>query len=390
MVWALIGFGVILVMYAYLLYPAILRVLAIGRGRASVPAVGEAGWPTISITIPVYNEGPQIDDLLESILRLDYPAEKRQILVVSDASDDGTDDRVRAYADRGVELLRMPKRGGKTAAENAARMLLRGDIVVNTDASIRIHRNALKPLISRFADPTVGLASGRDISVTRVDGEMNVGESAYVGYEMWIRGLETKVSGIVGASGCFYAIRRELHQHALPEALSRDFAAAMVTREHGYRAVSVDEAVCFVPRAPSLHREYRRKVRTITRGMQTLYFKRHLLNPFRYGVFSWMLFSHKVCRWAAPWGVLVSALGLLLAAAREPLALVPLVPGAVVCVLALIGWNWPQGRALPRIFAVPAFLVAGNIAVMRATVSALRGELNAVWEPTRREAAIAK
>src|SRR5690606_27509349 len=110
-------------------------------------------------------------------------------LVVSDASDDGTDVIVRSYADRGIELLRMPVRGGKSAAENAARPMLRGDIIVNTDASIRIDPNALKPLIGQFSDPRVGLASGRDVSVTRVDGELNVGESTYVGYEMWIRSL---------------------------------------------------------------------------------------------------------------------------------------------------------------------------------------------------------
>lgn len=389
MAWVFIGLGVLLIVYSYLLYPLCLQLLAAGRRRAAIRSSDE-GWPTISITIPVYNEAPQIDDLLQSVLRLDYPAEKRQILVVSDASDDGTDERVQAYADRGIELLRMPERGGKTAAENAARLLLRGDIVVNTDASIRIHRDALKPLIARFADPTVGLASGRDVSVTRVDGELNVGESGYVGYEMWVRKLETAVSGIVGASGCFYAIRRDLHREVLPDALSRDFAAAMVVRQHGFRAVSVDEAVCFVPRVPSLRREYRRKVRTITRGMETLYFKRRLLNPFDFGVFSWMLFSHKICRWAAPWGALIAALGFVLAARSEPLALVPVVAGLLVCALAAVGWTWPESRKPPRLFSIPAYLIASNIAVMHATIRALRGDLNAVWEPTRREPAVAK
>src|SRR5690606_20548001 len=126
--------------------------------------------------------------------------------------------------------------------------------------------------------------------------------------------LETGVWGIVGASGCFYAIRRHLHQEVVPSALSRDFAAAMVTRQHGYRAVTVNESVCYVPRVPSLKREYRRKVRTITRGMETLYFKRALLNPFSYGVFSWMLFSHKVSRWFAPWAALIGLGGGLLLA----------------------------------------------------------------------------
>src|SRR5439155_25391253 len=106
----------------------------------------------------------------------------------------------RSLADRGVELLRLPERRGKTAAENAARAHLRGTIIVNTDASVRIALQALKTLVAAFADPTVGVASGRDVSVARVGAEANAGESTYVGYEMWVRDLETRVSGIVGAS----------------------------------------------------------------------------------------------------------------------------------------------------------------------------------------------
>ena len=123
---------------------------------------------------------------------LDYPAERRQILIVSDASTDGTDEIVAEYADRGIELVRQPTRAGKTAAENAARSALRGDIIVNTDASIRIHPHSLKPLIAAFSDPSVGVASGRDVSVARLDDDSNVGESGYVDYEMRIRALETR------------------------------------------------------------------------------------------------------------------------------------------------------------------------------------------------------
>src|SRR5690606_12381056 len=155
--WILIGFAVFVVMYAYALYPLLLKLTRSIRGRRPEPTTHSGSWPQISITIPVYNEVSQIRDLLESILRLDYPKERLQVLVVSDASDDGTDEIVRSYASKGIELLRMPARGGKSAAENAARSRLCGDIVVNTDASIRVDRNALKPLIARFADPQVGL-----------------------------------------------------------------------------------------------------------------------------------------------------------------------------------------------------------------------------------------
>ncbi len=382
-----IVFGLGIAAYAYLGYPALLKLMSRLRRRA-LQVDEPAEWPRISITVPAYNEERAIAATLDALLAADYPADRRQVLVVSDASTDRTDEIVRGYADRGVELLRVPVRAGKTAAENAAQQHLRGDIVVNTDASVRIAADALKPLIARFSDPTVGVASGRDVSVARLDRDANLGESGYVGYEMWLRDLETRVGSIVGASGCFYAIRKPLHLTFFPSALSRDFACALIARERGYRAVSVSEAVCFVPRIPSLRQEYRRKVRTLTRGLETLWYKRALLNPFRYGLFAWMLASHKLVRWLAPWGLALTGLAWLWLA----LALRSVV-GTLVLVVPLLfaaaGWVWPEGRSAPRIVAVPAYLVSGIVAALDAWLRALRGQLNPVWEPTRRSTAVA-
>ena len=378
--------GVAVAAYAYLGYPALLKLLAWLRPRPPL-AREPAEWPRVTITIPAYNEERAIAATLDAILATDYPADRRQVLVVSDASTDRTDEIVRAYADRGVELLRMPVRGGKTAAENAAREHLKGDIVVNTDASVRVAPDALKPLIARFADPEVGVASGRDVSVAQLDRDLNLGESGYVGYEMWVRDLETRVGSIVGASGCFYAIRRPLHMTLFPAALSRDFACALIAREQGYRAVSVSEAVCFVPRIQSLRQEYRRKVRTLTRGLETLWFKRGLLNPARYGLFAWMLASHKLVRWLAPWGLALVGLGwLILAGALHS----GLLLGVFLLPLLLAGggWWWPEDRQAPRIVALPAYIVSGIVAALDAWLRAFRGEMNPVWEPTRRSAAV--
>ncbi len=370
--------------YAYFGYPALLRLIALVRRR---PFGGgdPAEWPLISITVPAHNEERAIGATLDALLAADYPTERRQILVVSDASTDRTDEIVRGYASRGVELLRAEERRGKTAAENAARPLLKGSIVVNTDASVRIHRDGLKPLVRALLDPRVGVASGRDVSVGRMDRDLNLGESGYVGYEMWVRDLETAVDSIVGASGCFYAIRRELHMALVPEALSRDFAAALIAREHGLRAVSVNDAVCLVPRIASIRREYRRKVRTMTRGLETLWFKRHLMNPFRQGFFAWMLVSHKLVRWLVPWTFAAAGIALAVLAPRHRWAAWLLTPGLAFFALALIGWLWPEGRPVPKLVAMPAYFVAGNAAALVAWVNALSGELNPIWEPTRRE-----
>jgi cellulose synthase/poly-beta-1,6-N-acetylglucosamine synthase-like glycosyltransferase len=379
--------ALLLVVYAYVLYPALLRLL--GRNRRRAAASAPAEWPLVSISLPVYNEEAQIESVLEALLAIDYPADRRQILVISDGSTDRTEEIVAGWAARGIELLRMPGRSGKTASENAGARLLRGDIVINTDASVRIHPAGVKELVRQFADTTVGVASGRDVSVSRATADGNVGESGYVGYEMTVRSLETTVHGIVGASGCFYAIRAPLHRAPLPEGLSRDFAAPLTACEHGYRSVSVDDALCYVPRTTSLQREYRRKVRTMTRGIQTLAHKRHLLNPFRYGVFAWMLLSHKICRWSLPWALALSGLAVFVVSLGEPWWW--LYAGAIALLGVAIAFAWlvDQRVRLPRLISMPVFAALANIAALHATVRALRGVRNATWEPTRREPTIA-
>lgn len=381
----LLACGVLVVLYAYAGYPLALRVVALFRRAPARPAAPHE-WPSVTVTIPVYNEAETIRAKLERVMAYDYPRDKLQVLVVSDASTDATDDIVREFADRGVELVRLPHRGGKTAAENAGLPHLRGDIIVNSDASIHVPPGSLKRLVTWFSDPTVGVASGRDVSIAAVEQEANVGESGYVGYEMWIRRLETRVAGIIGASGCFYAIRRHLHVHLVPEALSRDFAAPLIAREHGFRSVSVDDAVVGVPRAAALRNEYRRKVRTMTRGLETLFFKRHLMNPFRYGLFAWELASHKLIRWLVPWAFVSALCGLGLLAADLQWARWALGAAVVVALFGGTGWFWPQAHRPPRVVSLPAYVVAGTVAGLAAWIKALRGDLNPIWEPTRRSA----
>jgi len=373
-------------LYAYLGYPLLLKLAGLLRSASPPLPPPNAEWPMISITVPVYNEAEGLAATLQNLLALDYPTGRRQILVVSDASSDGTDDIVCRFAARGVELLRLPERRGKTAAENAARPYLTGEIIVNTDASVRIHPRAVTHLVAAFVDPSVGVASGCDVSVANLGDHTNPGEEAYVGYEMWTRELETRVFGIVGASGCLYAIRKDLHMRFLPDALSRDFAAALAARESGLRAVSVPQAVCFVPRSASLREEYRRKVRTVTRGLTTLFYKRALLNPARYGLFAWMLFSHKLCRWLVPWASLLVLGSLAALAPAVPWARTALWAAGVLGGLGGLGWLWTETKQMPRWLALPAYLVGGNIAVLRAWLRALGGEVAPVWEPTRRGA----
>ncbi len=384
--WALVAAPVAVGLYAYIGYPLVLKMLW-GRRMQLVSQPVTGNVPMVSICLPVYNEEAALRTKLVDLVALDYPKDRLQILVVSDASTDGTDSIVQDFADHGVELLRVEQRAGKTAAENAAIPHLRGDIVVNTDATIRIPPEALRPLVQALDDPTVGVASGRDVSVGDEKTAANRGESGYVGYEMQVRELETAAGSIVGASGCYYAIRRDLHAKPIPAELSRDFASALTAKENGFRAVSVHDAVCFVPRTGSLAVEFRRKVRTMARGLDTLFFKRHLLNPFRHGRFAFMLFSHKLCRWLVPLLLPLSLVGLVLLAPRSNLAIVLLGLVAAGCVLGLVAARWPGNRNMPKPVAAWGYLMSSNLAGILAWFSAVRGKKNPFWEPTRRRVA---
>jgi cellulose synthase/poly-beta-1,6-N-acetylglucosamine synthase-like glycosyltransferase len=373
--------------YAYVAYPLLLKLLAPARrDPPSVP--GNDSWPFITVTVPCYNEERSIRDTIEALLAVDYPADRRQILVISDASSDDTDNIVREFATRGVELLRLETRRGKSAAENAAGPVARGEIIVNTDATIRILPGALKCLVRAFADPKIGVASGRDVSVASVSDASSItaasGESGYVGYEMNIRALETGVRSIVGASGCFYGIRASLYDSKFPENLSRDFASALMAEEHGYRAVSVSDAVCLVPQTKSLQSEFRRKIRTMARGLQTLWFKRHLLNPFTHGAFAWMLFSHKLCRWLVYPALPVAAIALIVAAVHSRAWLAVLIVSIIGALIGIIGMRWPASRPAPRAVRIAGFALASNLAGVLAWLQVLRNRRLAVWEPTRR------
>jgi cellulose synthase/poly-beta-1,6-N-acetylglucosamine synthase-like glycosyltransferase len=380
-----------IVLYAYLLYPLLLFVLVSVRRRRPVRGIAPADWPRLSITLPAFNAQATLRPVLEALVRADYPRDRRQILVVSDGSTDGTDALVREYAERGVELLRLEGRHGKTEAENRALDALTGDIVVNTDASVTIRADALKRLVTALEDPGVGVASARDISVESVGSTGHGGEAAYVGYEMWVRELETATDGIVGSSGCLYAIRARLHRRTLPGHLSRDFSSALWARLNGVRAVSVRDAVCYVPRAVSARVEFRRKVRTMSRGIQTLFYHAELLDPRRHGVFAVLLWSHKLVRWLVPWALLAGTVALLaatlLAPADWPAAVLVtrLLAGATVgtLLLAAAGWWWPRAEP-PRLASIAAFLVSGTVAGLLAWKRALANQRAPMWDPTPR------
>lgn len=381
--WALLALPLLIAVYVFLVYPLI--VFAWSRHRpADDFSADPVEWPELTILIVAYNEERRIGETIRTALAVDYPKEKLHLLVVSDASTDTTDDIVLGVGDPRITLHRLSFRQGKAHGENESIHHVHGELVVSIDASILIPPGSLKAMVRAFQDPRVGLASGRDISVGDESREGTQAESSYVDLEMRLRAAETRVDSIVGASGCFYGTRRHLHAVQLPDMISRDFAAASVARAAGFRAVSVDDAVCIVPRTKTLKVERRRKARTMARGLDTLFHLKGMMNPFKYGSFAFMLISHKLMRWLLFPSFIGWLIGPVLLFRTAPWTLILSV--GMLCGIALARYTsgMSEARRLPNVLAIPAYVFISIVAAWSAWYESVLGHKQPMWEPTPR------
>lgn len=363
--------SIALVAYAYVGYPALLAVLARIRTRPVRAADSE---PTLTVVVPVYNQADAILRKIENLLDLDYPRDKVEILVASDGSTDRTDEVVTGFAPRGVRLVRGPERRGKEAAQNLAVAEAKGAILVFTDATILLERDALRAVVRPFADPEVGCVSSED----DVPGG---GEGLYVRYEMLLRRLESAFRTMVGVSGSFYAVRAGLLAPTEPR-YTRDFLVPLDVIESGRRVVAEPRARGHYLPADSSSAEFRRKVRTALRGMDVLFLRRRLLNPARGPFVAWALLSHKGARWAMPWALLAAFGSNAALAGRAPYGW--LLAAQVLFYLAGAAALFSRRVAASLPGKASAFFLVTNAALFVASIRFARGERAAVWEPTKR------
>jgi len=286
----------VLVAYVYIGFPVLLWLLRYMTGGKPVQ-VGDHR-PAVTLVISAFNEADIIAEKITNSLELDYPKELLEIVIVSDASDDGTDEIVQGLEARGIRLLKMRERGGKTLGLNEALKSVSGDIIVFSDANAMYKPDAIQALVRNFHDSNVGAAVGESTySDSTNDAEKS--ESAYWRYEKVIKHLESQLGSVVGGDGAIYAIRKELYRPMAADALS-DFVNPCQIVEQGKRCLYEPAAVSVEKAAGAFDKEFKRKVRIVNRAWRATMSMKHLLNPFRYGLFAVKLLSHKLLRWLVP------------------------------------------------------------------------------------------
>lgn len=372
--------------YVYAGYP--LLIVLSGWLRNRVVQKGPM-QPMVSLIIVAFNEEESIRERLDNALALDYPAPRMEVIVASDGSSDSTASIVERYAEYGVRLLTLPRQG-KIHALNQAVLQASGEVLVFSDANTLFDRQALRRLVENLADPQVGGVAGHTGYVmSRGSESTSRGEGLYWSYDTWLKEMESRTGSVVSAHGGIYAIRRELYQRPEDAAVTDDFAISTAVIEQGFRLVFEPRALAYEVAVPEAHREFSRKVRLMTRGWRSVLLRRRLLNPFRHGFYSLVLFSHKVLRRVVPVFLLTVLLSSLLLSVDSQFYLGVFVAQLLFYIAALTGYVLrchPLGRTSP--LCVPFFYCLANAAAAVALVKFVRGERVELWKPQRHTAGL--
>lgn len=280
----------------FVFYPLALYLLSRWKRHQSAAC---AEWPTVTLVISAFNEAKVIRSKLENACSLEYPKEKLEILLISDASDDGTDEIAREFESRGVTLCRQSQRKGKSAALTAFCPEARGAILVFTDANAIFRPDAITKLVRHFGDAKVGYVVGRQLYNAQPDVAATESENLYWNIELKLKQWESDLSSVVGADGAIYALRKELFEPLAAEDIN-DFLLPLKVVVKGYRGVFDPEAICFEDAAASFKGEFRRKYRIVNRSLRAVTKVPMACNPMRVGWFAFQLVCHKVLRWFGP------------------------------------------------------------------------------------------
>lgn len=369
-----------LVLYIYIGYPLIIKLLTINKEKTKI---NEIDLPRVSILIAAYNEENDIEATLKNKLDLDYPQDKLDIIVVSDESTDGTDvivKQVAASTAIPIKLVRQVPRQGKTAGLNLIVPQAIGEIIVFSDANSIYEHNALKCLVSNFADESVGYVTGKMV-YTNPDGSL-VGDgcSSYMKYENWLRDKESKLGSLVGVDGGIDAMRKTIYEQLNSDQLP-DFVQPLKVVEKGYRVVYEEDALLKELALDDASNEYTMRVRVTLRALWAMHDMRVLFNPFRFGLFTWQLISHKLLRYLA-----------FIPLCAVFIVNMLLINEGLIYQLAFLGQllfyflAWQGNRYLdkdnsPIHLTLPYYFTLLNVASLHAFWRYVKGEKQVIWKP---------
>ena len=361
------------ILYCYFGYPVLLAMVPVRRRHG--PA-DPAEWPTVSVLLSVYNEEKHVAARIENLLALDYPADKLEIFVGSDGSEDRTNEIALRYTDPRLRLFAFSPRNGKPSVLNRLVPQATGDLLVFTDANALFAPDALRKLARHFTDPRIGGVCGRLI-LYGVTTETE--EGPYWKLETFMKKRESAIDSCLGANGAIYAIRRAAWPGIPDNTLIDDFVIALRVRERGLRVIYDAEATATEDLPQFVGHEMTRRIRIGAGGFQTLFFCWRSLLPWR-GPYTLAFWSHKVLRWFVPF-LMIAALVSNALLLPQPVFAVLLALQLLFYVLAAIGAMVGKKSA---VFSLPHYFVTINLALFFGFFRFITRTQRAAWKRTAR------
>jgi len=386
--------SLISILYAYFGYFFLLSYLSKKKKNMFVPSdlgVTESLVPTsITIIIAAKNEEKHIEEKIINTLSLkawDRTAREEllaenpriQVIVADDSSTDLTAEIVKQFESVGVLLSTSNNNLGKEGAQKQAALLANNDIVLFTDTKVSLNELAINNTLKYFLDASVGAVSSTDFVIDETNSS---GEGAYVKYEMKLRELESEVYSLVGLSGSCFAVRRQISsmiEHGIPS----DFSLLMQAVKFGYRGVIATDVIGSYKAVQNIDKEFKRKVRTVLRGMTALAKHTEILDFSKYGFFSVQVISHKLYRWLVPWFFITLFVSTYFLSSCSGFWELIFSAQLILLLLAACGKILPETvKYLP--VKISLFFVASNLGIFLAGVKLLQGAQIASWEPSRK------
>ena len=369
-----------MVVYPYVVYPAILKILCFFHRRE---ILSKDELPGMSMIISAFNEEDVIAEKIENTLALDYPKENIEVIVVSDHSTDGTDEIVKRYESRGVILLSQPVRKGKTAGLNDAVQKAREEILVFSDADSMYEPDALKIIAGSLAgDGRIGLVTGSTDYFSAGAGKMVPTAGAYTRLERFIKKHESMLGSCVGADGAIFGMRKPLYQPLQDDDIN-DLVLPLKVVQQGRRVVLLEKLRCAEAPAVDEGGEFRRQARITNRTLRALFRHAELMNVIKYPLFSFELVSHKLLKLSVPlFMLLLFPLNILLLNRGDVYyaTFFAQVASYGICLIRL----WQDRAGVKHvIFGFLYHFIMVNVSILVGWTKFLSGQKSVMWNPQR-------
>jgi poly-beta-1,6-N-acetyl-D-glucosamine synthase len=383
--YTLFWIGVVLVVYTYVGYGAIIYILnkLIG-GKKITDNQADDFYPQVTLMVAAYNEEFFIESKITNSLGLDYPHEKLNLWVVADGSTDRTIEIAQRYPS--VKTFYAPERMGKIHAVNRVIKLVKTPIVIFSDANTELNKDAIKNIVRHFRDEKVGGVAGeKQITNNKEDNASGSGEGIYWKYESALKKMDSNLTTAIGAAGELFALRTELYHEPEPDTIIEDFVTSMKIVAQGYRFVYEPEACAVETASASIKDEWKRKVRISAGGIQAIIRLPELLNPFRYGLVCWQYVSHRVLRWTlAPLALPIILVTNILLFNESIFYQLCLIGQVAFYSLALLGHFLQNKKISIKGFFVPYYFTMMNLSVFAGVKRLLKKQQSVVWEKSAR------